>query len=245
MSLEKEINSIYEELEEDTGSLWLISFTDLISLILSFFILYYSITSIKEENFLVLKSKNQFKGDALVSVADKTVEDKKEDIEDIKISQDETGEAHSLNYLAAILQGRFAKEIPAKYSLVVKKEPERIIISILSDELFAKNTANLNEEAKQVIYKISENLKNLDNQISVIGYSDSNDVTKSLSHPSSWELSLERVNSIANEVSNFGYENQIKMIVSGGKTVQVGNKAASKTEKRMVDIVIHDIKYIR
>lgn len=76
------------------------------------------------------------------------------------------------------------------------KNERGVTVRILEDIIFASGRAELSEESKQVLHKISEILKDLPNDIRIEGHTDNVPIGTS-QFPSNWHLSVARATNTA------------------------------------------------
>lgn len=196
--------------ETDTGEpkiskAWLYIFTDLSALLLAFFVLVFSMSSVKEEAW-----------EALTDTLSRSL---KPDIgiletrlgADINIPGETREEAINLDYLAAILETQI-EDIPQLGDHLVHFLEERMVISLPSDLLFAPGLAVLSEDGREALYELGSILRNVSNEVSVYGHTDPTPAEGGL-FSSNWELSLARAVSVGNELRRAGY---VKSIIAFG-----------------------------
>ena len=93
------------------------------------------------------------------------------------------------------LAGFLAPEVRAE-KVAVADLPDRSVVTIRGDGLFAAGSADIDEHALPILSRIAEALKATPGSVLVAGHSDSQPI-RSMRFPSNWHLSLARAQSVA------------------------------------------------
>ena len=230
--------SIHRLKDEDKNDkpVWLITFVDLISLLLAFFLMLYSMSSIQKNDWAAfLASLNKHE----VLMKDRKVGSKK-DIELMRPA--ETSKGIEINYLRALLASEIDRDDLLKFVEFFSKG-NQLVLSFPSSLVFRPGSSELMPKGKQALFALSEKLSNLENRIELIGYSDPNPVKNNQKYKNNWVLSLFRASAVANALIKSGYRKPLN-IVSLGDTESsridgiLGQKRKYRRARR-VDIVIH------
>lgn len=221
--------------DEQDSSVWLISFTDVMALMLTFFVLLFAMSHPKEEeweNFseTVQENFSKFQGRPLNRGTQDAI-----NIEKVNFSK-----ALNLNYLRAIMEDLIEKEPSLK---IVKLMNQRgsLVISLPQDVLFDTGRANVKPEANKALFAIAGSLSRIKNRVEVVGHTDPRPITSGR-YDSNWHLSLARAANVAAVLENVGYENNVT--VRGQAAGRYADIPASLGEierldlSRRVDIVI-------
>lgn len=224
----------YRGKASDGGQAWLLTFTDLTALMLTFFVLLYSMSTINSDDWQNLV---QALSPKLSSVQEVTVALPRGDQDSEPV---ERVPGTDLNYLANLLQEQVADdEILAK--AVITQERERITLSLPGDLLFGSGSVELGDKAKSAIFALGGVLRNLRNVIEVAGFADP--VRPRRSFASNWELSLARAASLSGMLATSGYQGEILVRGYGhaqyDAMVETDDAAARLAAARRVDIIIH------
>jgi chemotaxis protein MotB len=215
------------------SAIWLLTFTDLVALLLTFFVMLFSMSNVKIDRWKeMIDTLSQ-------SLNPARAEPAKVPSAQYNISSVFRKRAINLDYLTAVLEQKIGRSEVLKNSLIVPLE-DRLIISLPGARLFAAESAALNQNAGAALFDLGGVLRHIDNQIGVNGYSEEANVGETV-YKSDWELSLARAVAVANELKRAGYGDQIV-------TFGFGNSHASKLRdlaedkgrllSRRVDIVI-------
>ena len=213
---------------------WMVTFTDLVSLMLTFFVLLFSMSSIKVDQWeTVIDSLTQtLNPSRLQSVAAATAQ--------YNISTIFRKRAIDLGYLNAIVSEGMKKDPILNRAQVVLRD-EQLLMALPGDLLFQPGSANMTERAREALFNLGGVLRNIGNQIAVNGHTD-RDQPGEQNYTSNWELSVARAASVANAIRRSGYEDDVIAFGLadshyGGLPLSLSDEERSKLARR-VDIVV-------
>lgn len=183
-------------------SMWLVSFTDVMALMLTFFVLLFAMSNPKVEEWQdftknIQKNFNRFYG----KIDNRSAEDA------ININKINFSRALDINYLQAIINNLIEKE-PSLTAVRLIDNGSSLIISLPQDLLFDAGRAEIKEEANKALFTLAGTFRRIKNRIEVVGHTDPRP-TSSSAFPSNWELSLTRAASVSAVLENVGYERPI------------------------------------
>lgn len=228
---------VYRGRGNENAQAWLLTFTDLTALMLTFFVLLFSMSTIKDADWQNLV-------DALSPRLDR--------VQPVKVALPQSEKAaepvertpgSDLDYLAAVLREQMLAE-PALQQVRVTREARRLVISVPGDLLFAPGSTELGEAGERSVFALSTVLRSLRNVIEIAGHADSQQPNGRGAWPSNWELSLGRAAVLSALLSKFGYQGDI--LVRGYGHARYAETDASLPENerralaRRVDIVVHE-----
>lgn len=206
---------------------YLITYADLITLLLGLFIILYAISSID-------KSKYENITKAMANIFGK-----QENISKLE----RVGEGIVNLSPTEKLKGALANLIDKNnYSSSIRfEENERgITVHILEDIMFAAGKAELVENSKHVLKNLAVILRELPNDIRIEGHTDNMPINTYL-FPSNWHLSVARATSTAYYLMEFEKLNPDKIAVVGYadvKPIAPNDTPEHRSQNRRVDIVI-------
>jgi chemotaxis protein MotB len=176
MSVEDNKRKVKKALHgEPDQELWLITYADLITLLLCFFILLFSSSSVNQD------AVDQIKASYSSKVKNKKV-------------------TTPLSEIKNQLDSMLMKEVKNK-SLDIENKDNAINMRFLSTSFYNSGDAKLLPEGKQIVDKIFDVIeavnksKKADFQIDVEGHTDDNPISN-LQYPSNWELSVARASNV-------------------------------------------------
>ena len=215
---------------------WLITFVDLISLLLAFFLMLYSMSSIQKNDWAAfLASLNKHE----VLMKEKKVGSKKD--ADL-IRPAEISKGLEIKYLRTLLESEIESNDLLKFVEFFEKS-NQLILSFPSSLIFRPGSSELLPKGKQALFALSEKLSNLENRVELVGYSDPNPVINNQKYKNNWVLSLFRASAVANALIKSGYRKPLNIVSLGDTgTSRIDGVSGQKRKyrrARRVDIVIH------
>ena len=215
---------------------WLITFADLVGLMLAFFVMMFAMSGIDGAKWRGVANALSRSLDPVIAVEDEGPRAER-NVEEVAIEP-----GSDLDYLAALLARELAAE-PALAAAVLRPVDDRIVISLPADLLFEPISARLGGQAGPALFALGGLLRNLDNRIEVAGHADRRAID-SPDYPSNWELSLARALAVADALRESGYGRPIVARGYGDSRFdEISPRlAAARREAlaRRVDIVIRE-----
>lgn len=220
---------------QDGNSIWLVSFADVMALMLTFFVLLFAMSNPKEKDWeeftdTVQENFNKFYGRPLNRGTQDAI-----NIEKINFSK-----ALNLNYLRVIIEDLIEKEPSLKVVKLINQRGS-LIISLPQNMLFETGQANIKPEASKALFTIAGSLARIKNRVEIVGHTDPRPITSGR-FESNWHLSLARAVNVAAVLENVGYERPV--VVRGQAAGRYADIPANLGEverldlSRRVDIVI-------
>lgn len=223
--------------EEQSTALWLITFTDIMALMLTFFVLLYSMSVPEEENWEDITSGLQSQFTRTFSSPQSPATQDMVNIEKIDFSK-----AQDLSYLTSVLANVINKDERLK-NLVLIPQSDHLIISVPEDLLFESGQSDVSTQGRQVLFSLGNAMARIKNRIEIIGHSDPRPIQNTSGRfASNWELSLARAGAVASVLENAGYERFLT--VRGLSSARYDNLSEDMDEKerlslaRRVDIIV-------
>ncbi len=176
---------------------WMLSFGDLVSLMLVFFVMLFSMSTLEIEEFEAIVSAlaQQFNPSAEVKQPKPSV--------DLDIPKVATREAYDLRYLRALIEDKLADDALLN-DIHIHELHDRLVISLPADPMFEAGSARMTRAAHDTLDKLGTVIRFLSNRIDVNGHTDPDPVISPV-FPSNWEFSLARAMSVANELRRAGF----------------------------------------
>ncbi|WMJ89514.1 flagellar motor protein MotB [Anaerocolumna sp. MB42-C2] len=203
-----------KKVKKENGERWLLTYSDLITLLMVFFVMLYSISNVNQKKYEALsQSLSQAFGNSGKSV-DGSVIPKGSGIldggtgltsKDIKESGDsdkaQSGQENDIDASDGISKEEFArlreelyetlKDSKLKDKLRITVEDKGMVISLPNDILFDSGEADVKPEMKPILDQVAVVLNSVDSPILVEGYTDNVPVNNN-QYRSNWQLSAER-----------------------------------------------------
>ncbi|WP_321824001.1 flagellar motor protein MotS [Bacillus licheniformis] len=208
---------------------WIITFSDLITLILVFFILLFSMSQIDLNKFKAAVGSFQDRADG------KSVAELKKDAGDQKAEKTAKSQDDLLKKINDYIE---KNELS---SLIAAKRDERGVILVLQEAvLFDSGKADLKDQAHPLLHKIAVLLKSVFNPIRVEGHTDSRPIS-TYRFPSNWELSAARASTVIGYFTSKEKLDSSRFLAIGyadTKPVRDNRTESHMKENRRVEIVI-------
>ncbi len=219
-----------------TRQRWLITFTDLIALLLAFFVMLFAMSAVDPEpwenmtNSLMVRLNPDFSWDSLAALTD------------LDADSTATETAADLDYLQAVIADKI-RNVPMLSQALLTRRADRLIISLQADSLFAVGSASLAEDARTALYAMGDTLRHISNRVDINGHTDPNPV-RGGQYASNWELSLHRALAVADALASAGYTREITAIGLAesrfDELADVLDRETRFRRARRVDVVIRE-----
>lgn len=228
--------SLYDDGDDaPSAPLWLLTFTDIMALMLTFFVLLYSMSVPDTEQWEEMVSAVE-QG----MVQHKTLRSFSGDFQEVSIDKVDTVRALDLNYLQNLLQKQIDHDESLSAALLFRAK-DRLIISLPVDLVFEKGKADVGVEAKRALLSLSNIFYRLRNRIEIVGHTDPSPAGGG-AYQDNWSLSLARASNVASVLYQSGYKRAV--LVRGASSARFDMVSADipaplrEQMARRVDIVI-------
>ncbi|MCW8915300.1 MAG: OmpA family protein [Magnetovibrio sp.] len=181
---------------------WMVTFADLVSLMLTFFVMLFSMSSLQMDEWDAMTDTltQTLNPGKLKTVAAQTAE--------FNIGTIFRRQATDLDYLSGVLTRGIKEDELLKNSKIMQLD-DRLIVALPGDLLFSPGRAEMPDEARSALFVLGSLLRNVGNQIGVNGHTDPLQPGESSGFASNWELSLARASAVANALRESGYTDDI------------------------------------
>lgn len=216
------------------GSTWLVTFADVIALMLAFFVMLFSMSNIKTETWEVIISQ--------ISSSEKPKKEKVQRPQATKnIATVKLKEALSLTYLANVLEEHLSGDALLNAASVHRLDG-LVVVSLPSDTMFPAGEAGLTEAAREALFRMGGIIATISNRIDVRGHTDPVAGSDG-KYASKWTISLVRAAAVANELRRTGYTRQIPIYgLADTRFVHIDEQIPEEARNllaRRVDVVVH------
>lgn len=222
-----------EEVKSNPNS-WMIIFADLLALLLTFFVLMFSMSSVQVSEWQALVtslSENLNPERAMIGETDWNKIDE-------ALVFEET--AMNLEYLKNIFEDKLSRD-PILARSTVSVLDDRLAISLPSDLIFELGQAELEPDARAAMIELGETLRTIDNEIMVVGHSDLSPISGRF-YPTNWELSLVRLLLVAQMIKAGGYEGPVEAFGNGSSRFSELDESIPLDQRynlaRRVDVIV-------
>ncbi len=235
--------ALEEEPEEpEEAQEWLATFADLSTLLLCFFVLLYSMSSVDAQKFQMTFSsiRDSFGGDSDVQMSmpvESTPADS-QNLDQMVREQEEIMEAQRLTYnniQSFITQQAMQDQITAVF------DDGKIILTVPGDVLFNPASELLSANAERALYTLLNIFQQNSNQsINIHGYSDNTPVPRGARFYDNWELSTLRAINVLRYYLNSGVDSD-RIVASGMGELNPkfpNDTDAHKAQNRRVEFIL-------
>lgn len=214
---------------------WLTTYSDLVTLLLAFFVLLFSFSEIDAEKFRNIMSS--FHGGSGVFEGEKSLEllpDKP--VVTIDLDDD-------LEKLKEYLED-YADSLGLGDRINVEIEERGIIIRFMDNIFFDSGSATIKEDSFQILESVAEILNReefIDRQIKVEGHTDTDRIIRPINFPTNWELSSARATNVLRylvEKADIGGERVSSSGYSYYRNIAPNDTEENKAKNRRVDVII-------
>ena len=217
---------------------WLTTYSDLVTLLLCFFVLLYSFSSVDAEKFQQIMAS--FQGGAGVLNGGTSMDFP------IEFTEDDL-EAELVKLLKDLED--YADTLGLNEEITFKVEERGLVVRFMDNVLFDSGKADLKPESIEILHSVAEILNReefVDRHIKVEGHTDTDPIVRSSKYPTNWELSSARATNVlrqlvevekidGNRISSSGY--------SFYRPIVPNDTPDNKARNRRVDIVILKTTY--
>lgn len=226
--------------QEDNSDRWMVSYADFITLLLGFFIVMYSVSSLDGEKYQVISEalSQAFKPTTKAQASHRSLQESVLLTEPAK----QNPETHTqeelavLNQLTRNLQNTLS-QLDERKSVRLRRQPNRVEIEIESQVLFQVGQADLSERSRTLLTRVATVLSTLNNRIHVEGFTDNTPILTS-KFPSNWELSSARAASVVRFFARNGIAPERMAAVGYGEFRPVDDNATPEGRHRNRRVLI-------
>lgn len=248
-----------EEPASEGAPEWMTTYSDLVTLLLCFFVLLFSMAVIDKQKFIEIANSfrstfkqinsggDQFKsssGDVLISVLDeqKVKESVNQDSNSVvnrNNSKKNENNTEKLENMRSDLEAAI-KDLQLESFVKVIEERTTITLRIDSAVLFDSGSADIKDSGKNVLKKAGALLKQINKEVFVQGHTDNVPIYTRL-FPTNWELSTKRAVNVAMFMIDWTGMDPHKLTATGNgefKPIAPNNTEINRQKNRRIDIVI-------
>lgn len=239
------------EVQEANRERWLITYADLITLLLIFFIVLYTFSNIDAKKFAAIaESLSRALGGGTGMVLEGAGPSV---ISGAPVSEDRIEPKFTLSSETEEMQLRKIKELIEKYArqqglagrMTARIEERGVVVSIQNTALFPLGSAELTPQAREIVRKVGQILITTDNYIRVEGHTCDLPISTAR-FPSNWELSVARATSVVRELLrsvNFPPERLSASGYGEYRPIVPNDSEANRQQNRRVDFVVLRSRY--
>ena len=225
--------------EGNNSAGWLTTFNDLVTLLMVFFVLLFTMSSIdarpmQEFQYALQSGLGILKEGKMVNISVKTtqpVEDMSH-IKDVKVSPDEL--------LSGLLSDKLIKSLQADFEIEITQTSQGIRLSFEDQVLFEFGKADINPAGFTMLDQIAKAIKKVPKAVRVEGHTD-NIPIQTARFPSNWELSVARAVKVVKYFAEVGNVDPHRLSAVGygeSRPVVANDTASNRAQNRRVEILL-------
>lgn len=228
-----------------TGDEWLGTYSDCVTLLLTFFILLYSMSTVDVQKAKsISQAFSVMTGQSANSILDYQSSDANAPIVGGEAQYQKEGQDSPNEKTEKKMYDR-VKDYVEKSKLTasiadVKSDERGVVIELRDSVLFESGQANLKEGSKDVLDKVNALISTLPNKIVVEGHTDNVPISTS-QFPSNWELSTMRATTVLRYFANDCGQDPSRLSAAGyadTKPLVENTSDENRTKNRRVNILI-------
>jgi chemotaxis protein MotB len=194
----------YTHRPPEEGEAWMLTFADLLSLILTFFVMLYAISTVDTTKLQNITSSLSSRLNPLGKEGLDAPEPVEFNIQTVKETP-----GYALSYLGPLVEQKVAQ---LKLTNVrVHTADDRVVIAIPSDLAFDPGSAKLKASYRKTLADLVTVLSQVGNRVDVVGHTDPSPI-ETTDFKSNWELSLARAQAVAVLFPEVGYLREVKTL---------------------------------
>ena len=237
------------EEKEPNHERWLLTYSDLITLLMIFFVVMYASSNSDTTKYkqLAQSLNSAFTGggktiignDSAISITDPSTK-----IIDTPTVESKTAEENQMEAIKKNVD-KYLKENGLSNSASTKIDERGLQVSLTSTLLFDSGKANVKPEAIKKLISIGKILNKVDNYVRIEGHTDSTPINN-YEFSSNWQLSAIRATNVTELlISQAGiYPKRISAVAYGeNRPVATNTTEIGKAKNRTVDIIILSSKF--
>lgn len=212
---------------------WMLSLADLVSLMLTFFVLLFALSGVKDDSWQAVTDALSTRLNPPLEKADSLP------TADMNIGRTQQQQAIGLPYLASLFEAIVA-DTPQLQATVVDLQEDRLILSMSGEDIFAQGGTQVTPVARQLLSSIGGILNGLTNEIGIAAHTSPVPEGGS-AYTSNWEFSMARAAAVANILKEVGVNKSFRvygMAHARFNDIPDLSPAERMSQARRVDVVI-------
>ncbi len=215
-------------------SVWLISYADIMALLMTFFLMLYAMTQHAKPPYTQEKVSGAIGRGMTEHAGDKDV---------ATPPRRDAAMARSLPYVQGVIQTEiYQNGLADKVKLVADPDGQKLVIQVQGDVLFPPAQAVVTPEGQDILRHLAPTLGRLNNAIEVLGHTDDTPISRGM-FQNNWQLSLARAAAAADILRSNGVSRNIVMrgFADGTMADMPRNLTMQQRQEsaRRVDIIIN------
>lgn len=214
---------------------WLVSFTDVMALMLTFYVLLFSMQEPTQKEWsevavALQKEFNKYYGASHY----RGLQD------NISLEKASFKNALELSYITPILED-FVAQNQSLDDVTVLARARFVVLQVPLNHLFENDKNTLSEGGEKLVYDLSEMLSRIRNKIEIVAFAETDAVSQEDGMKSAWELSMNRAAEVAAILENVGYNKNVTIRghVYGRAEDQAAGSVSGRPAQRIEIVVMN------
>ena len=213
---------------------WLTTYSDLVTLLLCFFVLLFSFSTVDAEKFRAIMSS--FQGGTGVMDGGTVLDPP------IPIEEEVDIEADLMDLMEHLED--YVETLGLGNKITIEIEERGIVVRFMDDVFFDSGSAEVKPESFEILKAAAEILNReefINRQIRVEGHTDSDPILRSSKYPTNWELSSNRATNVLRylvEIESMDGQRVSSSNYSYYRPIVANDSPENKAKNRRVDIII-------
>ncbi len=167
------------------GLRWLLTYADMITLLLAFFVILYAISKVDQKKYagMAVSLRGAFKGGTAYAIPDKA-----------RAADALAPKSDIVFEVVQQLRSQLGEDLKTE-GIQIERTPDKIILRFQDAILFERGRADLRPGARRLLDKVGNVIRTLPNQVEAEGHTDVLPIRSGL-FPSNWELSAARATAV-------------------------------------------------
>ncbi|MBN1164106.1 MAG: flagellar motor protein MotB [Candidatus Krumholzibacteriota bacterium] len=218
--------------DEAGAPAWMVTYGDLMSLLLCFFVMLVSMSSISEAKFK--KAVGSLLGAMGVMIMDSSLIEMEELPHTDRYDQEIERILDEFNEFQ-----EFVEEMDLRETVEITETDEGTLIRIANPVLFRSGAATMTESGQRVLTQLAAVLLEFDSQVRIEGHTDNVPISTAL-FPSNWELSARRAINVLKHFNKYGIPGRNLTAVGRGEYSPLveNDTPANRAQNRRVEIFV-------
>lgn len=213
---------------EESAFAWVLTFTDVMGLMLTFFVLLFSMTETSKQQWQEMTSSMQSEFNRHYGAAQN-----RGPVETINLNKIDFDQALDIPYLNVLLESVLS-ESKNLQNVTLTRHRGELILSLPQDLLFDPGSAEIKGEGSRALYELGETLARIQNKIEITGHADPRPLEGGTGYDSNWDLSLARAATVAGVLERVGYRKDVG--IRGDSSGRYEDLEDIKDEQRRLDL---------
>lgn len=232
-----------KRVEKENSERWLLTYSDLITLLMVFFVVLYSASNVNQKKYekLANSMSSAFTGGSGIFEGGHDVDENNSNSEITPLVQNEEEKLQSIEGQV----DNMIKELGLEDSVSTSMEERGLVISFNNSIFFDSAKANIKEDMKSKLISLSTILNKIDNYVRVEGHTD-NIPIKNQYYNSNWQLSSIRASNVVEFLIAQGNISPDRLSAVGYgeyRPIDDNSSEEGRAKNRRVDILILNNKY--